>query len=76
MDKVRSELQKMLGYQPLTGDEPFMEGLTLNEYLALPEEEQARLWNKWEGFLYDLDEVELQNPNIDTSEALRDAVPA
>jgi hypothetical protein len=32
--------------QPLRGDDPFLAGLTVAEFFALPEEEQARLWDQ------------------------------
>jgi hypothetical protein len=31
---------------PLRGDDPFLGGLTVAEFFALPEEEQARLWDQ------------------------------
>lgn len=31
----------------LAPDEPFLDDLTLDEYLALPEIERARLWDSW-----------------------------
>lgn len=32
--------------QPLRGDDPFLAGLTVAEFFALPEEEQVRLWDQ------------------------------
>jgi hypothetical protein len=37
-------------------DEPFVGGLTVSEYSALPEEEQERLWNA--EFAMDIDDFE------------------
>lgn len=34
--------------QPWHGDEPFLGGLTVAEYFALPDEEQERIWNEAE----------------------------
>jgi len=33
--------------QPLLPTEPFLDGLTLEQYLSLPDEERAHLWDKW-----------------------------
>jgi hypothetical protein len=32
--------------RPLQGSDPFLAGLTVAEFFALPEEEQARLWDQ------------------------------
>ncbi len=65
--QLQQEVLQMQGGQLLSPDEPFLEGLTLREYLDLPEAEQAKLWNKWGDIsLEELEEVEVQP----------DAVPA
>lgn len=57
--RVRAELMESPNYHPLTGDEPFRDGLTLDDYLNLSENKQAQLWDQWAGSCYDLEEVEL-----------------
>ena len=65
--QLQEEVLQALGGQLLSPDEPFLEGLTLGEYLDLPESEQAKLWDKWaEISLEELEEVEVRT----------DAVPA
>jgi len=75
-ERVRAELMKAPSYQPITGDEPFHDGFTLNEYIALPESKQAQLWDEWEGSLEDLEEVELTGTQSHNAEAVSDAMPA
>lgn len=58
---VHAELMEALNHQPVSGDEPFLSGLTLNEYLALPDAEQGRIWDEaaeidWD----DLEEMEVR----------------
>jgi len=59
--QLQQEVLQTLSGQFLSPDEPFLEGLTLGEYLELPEAEQAKLWDKW-GFLSleDSEEVEVR----------------
>ena len=65
--QLQQEVVQTLSGQLLSPDEPFLEGLTLGEYLDLPEAEQSKLWDKWgEISLEELEEVEVQP----------DAVPA
>ncbi|MBC8234839.1 hypothetical protein H8E77_35285, partial [bacterium] len=65
--QLQQEVLQALGGQLLSLDEPFLEGLTLGEYLDLPESEQAKLWDKWaEISLEELEEVGVRT----------DAVPA
>ena len=65
--QLQEEVLQALGGQLLSPDEPFLEGLTLGEYLDLPESEQAKLWDKWaEISLEELEEVGVRT----------DAVPA
>ena len=57
---VRAELMSALNYQPVSRDAPFLGGLTLGEYLALPDAEQARIWDEAEEIDWDdLEEVEV-----------------
>jgi hypothetical protein len=41
---VREQIQQALAGQTLSSDDPFLGGLTLGQYLDLPDEERARLW--------------------------------
>jgi hypothetical protein len=41
---VREQVQQALAGQPPSPDDPFLGGLTLKQYLDLPDEERARLW--------------------------------
>ena len=45
-EQLRQELLAELGGQPLSPDEPFLGGFTLEQYLELPEAERAKLWNE------------------------------
>lgn len=47
VEELRQELLEELGGQPLSPNEPFLYGLTLGQYLELPEEERAKLWDQW-----------------------------
>jgi hypothetical protein len=59
---LKKELLAAIGGKPLSPDEPFLDGLTLGEYLDLPEPEQARLWDKWTHIdLDDFNEVEVRS---------------
>ena len=65
--QLQQEVLQPLSGKLLSPDEPFLEGLTLGEYLDLPEVEQAKLWDKWAFLsLEELEEVEVRP----------DAVPA
>ena len=67
VEQLRQELLDELGGQPLSPDEPFLGGLTLGQYLDLPEAERAKLWDEWSQL--DLEELE-------ELEVTPDAVPA
>ena len=41
-------------------DEPFVDGMTLGEYLALSDEAQQKLWDKWHAEAWE--QVEKQYP--------------
>ncbi|MCG8621460.1 MAG: hypothetical protein MJE68_05585 [Proteobacteria bacterium] len=61
--ELKQELLAELGGEPLSSDEPFLGGLTLGQYLELPEAERAKLWDEWgEVALEDIQEVEV-HPN-------------
>jgi hypothetical protein len=49
VEQVRAEVLREFGAQPLAPTEPFLDGLTVEEYLALPDEERAQKWGKWAG---------------------------
>ncbi|MEM7131265.1 MAG: hypothetical protein AAF702_33420 [Chloroflexota bacterium] len=67
IDRVQAWVMEALDQKPLSSDAPFFDGLTLGEFLALSDDDQSALWNKWQGTeLYDMDEVEVEE----------DAVPA
>ena len=44
-ERVRAEVIQALTGQSLSPDEPFVDDLTLGQYLDLPDDERARLWN-------------------------------
>jgi len=67
VEQLRLELLDELGGQPLSPDEPFLGGLTLGQYLDLPEAQRAKLWDGWSAI--DLEELE-------ELEVRPDAVPA
>ena len=61
--ELKQELLVELGGEPLFSDEPFLDELTLGQYLELSETERAKLWDKWsEVALEDIEEVEV-HPN-------------
>ena len=44
---IQQELAKVGNeYPPLTEADPFLGGLTIREYFALPDEERERIWNE------------------------------
>ena len=50
-----------LGGQPLSSDEPFLDGFTLGQYLELSEAERAKLWDEWSDIaLEDVEELEVR----------------
>ncbi len=63
VEQLKEELLAELGEEPLSSDEPFLDGLTLGQYLELSEAERAKLWDEWsEVALEDIEEVEAR-PN-------------
>ena len=42
VEEFRQELLEELGGQPFSSDDPFLDGLTLGQYLDLPEVEHAK----------------------------------
>jgi hypothetical protein len=46
-DYIQKELAEVGGeYWPLMEADPFLGGLTVGEYFALPDEERERIWNR------------------------------
>src|SRR5262245_2902425 len=63
IERVREKVTQALAGQPLAPDEPFVGDLTLGQYLNLPDEERACLWETWaNGDLYQLEERDVR-PN-------------
>ena len=63
VEQLKEDLLTELGGEPLSSDEPFLDGFTLGQYLELSEAERAKLWDKWsEVALEDIEEVEAR-PN-------------
>lgn len=46
MDSIHDKFPELSEPEPLEDDEPFLADLTFPQFFALPEEEQARIWNK------------------------------
>lgn len=60
VEQLKAELLAELGGESLSSDEPFLDGLTLGQYLELSEAERAKLWDeRSEAVLEDMDEVEV-----------------
>jgi hypothetical protein len=67
IEHVREKVTQALAGQLLAPDEPFVGDLTLGQYLNLPGEARARLWEAWaDGNLHQLEERDVRP----------DAVPA
>jgi hypothetical protein len=67
IERVREKVTQTLAGQLLAPDEPFVGDLTLGQYLNLPDEARARLWEAWaDGNLHQLEERDVRP----------DAVPA
>ena len=57
IERVREKVTQALAEQLLAPDEPFVGDLTLGQYLNLPDEARARLWEAWaDGNLHQLEE--------------------
>lgn len=67
VERVQTEVAQVLAGQCLSPDEPFVDGLSLGQYLDLPEEERACLWNVWANVA--LDEVEERDVRPDALSA-------
>ena len=61
VDQLTQELLVELEGQPLSLDEPFLEGLTLGQYLELSDAEREKLWDEWSDIeLEDIEELEVR----------------
>lgn len=67
VEQVRTEVLQVLGGKPLSPEEPFLDDLTLGQYLELSDETRARLWDEWA-------EVDLEE--LEELDVRADAVPA
>jgi hypothetical protein len=57
IERVREKVTQALAGQLLAPDELFVGELTLGQYLNLPDEARARLWEAWaDGDIYQLEE--------------------
>lgn len=62
VEPLRQEILAALDDRPLSPEEPFLDNLTLGDYLGLPDSESARLWDKWTDNLAVLwEEVDVPN---------------
>jgi hypothetical protein len=61
VERVRAEVMQALSGQLLSPAEPFLGDLTLGQYMDLPDEDRARLWDEWaEIDLEELEELDVQ----------------
>jgi len=47
VEQLRREILAALDGQLLAPDEPFLDDLTVGDYLNLPDAERAHLWDRW-----------------------------
>lgn len=47
VEQLRREVLAALDGQSLAADEPFLDNLTVGDYLDLPDSERAHLWGRW-----------------------------
>ena len=59
VERVRTEVTHAFSHQSSSSNERFIGELSLAQYLALPDEERARLWDTWSEI--DLDHIEERN---------------
>ena len=61
VEQLKQDLFTEHGGQPLSSDEPFLDGFTLGQYLELSDAERAKLWDEWsEVAIEDIEEVEVR----------------
>lgn len=63
VEYTRAAVQAALGSERLPPDTPFVDDLTLGQYLDLPDDRRARLWDKWASL--DLADLEEQDARSD-----------
>jgi len=56
VERVRTEVKQALAEKSIASEEPFVNGLTISQYLNFPDETRAQLWEEWAGV--DLEEME------------------
>ena len=63
IERLQAEVLAVQDNQSLSPDEPFLEGFTLGQYHDLPDEQKAKLWDRWANV--DITELEEQevSPN-------------
>jgi hypothetical protein len=47
VEELRQELQTALDGQPLAPDAPFLDNMTVGDYLDLADSARAELWERW-----------------------------
>jgi hypothetical protein len=67
VEYTRAAVRTALGNERLSPETPFVDALTLGQYLALPDDRRARLWDKWAG---------LNLADSEEQDARSDALPA
>ena len=60
VEQLAIAIRQLRGDTTLSADEPFLGQLTLGEYLDLPDDKRAALWEAWAGTdLMELEEQEV-----------------
>ncbi len=60
VEQLRAEVQQALAGTSLSPNEPFLGNLALGQYLDLPDDKRAQLWDEWAGVALDeIDEPEV-----------------
>ena len=63
VEYTRATVRAALGNECLSPDTPFVDDLTLGQYLDLPDDRRAQLWDTWAGL--DLADLEEQDARSD-----------
>jgi hypothetical protein len=56
VERARAEVKQVLVGKSISPEEPFWGDLTISQYMNLPDETRAQLWEEWAGT--DLEEIE------------------
>ncbi len=65
VEYTRVAVLSALSEQRLPPETPFLNNLTLEQYLSLPDDERARLWDKWANInLADLEEKDVRSDAV------------